>query len=83
MGRFAQKMESIESNLGTHIDSVDRKMETALSRIEKKVDEICTDIKETKRSIGTLEVQLARLETRVEERTLRVIHVDREEKAVQ
>lgn len=47
---------------------------------DKKISEIKDDIKDIKRALGNMEVQIGKLETRVEERTLRVIHVEGPEK---
>jgi uncharacterized Ntn-hydrolase superfamily protein len=43
---------------------------------DKKISEIKDDIKEVRRTLNLIEIQIGKLETRVEERTLRVIHVE-------
>lgn len=45
-----------------------------IDSIGKDIIEIKTDIKSLNQKMGFVEVQLGKLETRVEERTLRVIH---------
>lgn len=47
------------------------------SRIDKKFDAVMDEIKEMKKDINAINVQIGKLETRVEERTLRVVHTQR------
>ncbi len=45
-----------------------------IENLTKDVIEIKSDIQSIKNTLGSMAVQLGKLETRVEERTLRVIH---------
>jgi peptidoglycan hydrolase CwlO-like protein len=62
LGKFAQK-----------IDAIDQRIEEFKKDTGKNFLEVKCEIKEMKHSINALEIQLGRLETRVEERTLRVV----------
>lgn len=84
IGKTAQKITQIDTSLddfklhvkSSFIDSQDyfdkRLIEMKLDN-EKFLFEIRTDIKDIKRCLNSIEVQIGKLETRVEERTLRVI----------
>lgn len=50
-----------------------QKIDTLEEHCNKNFLEMKMDIKDIKRSISSMEVQIGRLETRVEERTLRVV----------
>lgn len=55
-----------------------QKIESLEKMCNKNFTEIHTDIKEMKQSITSIQVQMGKLETRVEERTLRTVHPDYE-----
>jgi hypothetical protein len=44
------------------------------------LEEMKKDVKEIKTTMNSMAIQIAKLETRVEERTLRVVHVNQEER---
>jgi hypothetical protein len=53
-----------------------QKIETLDESCKKNFTEIRNDIKEIKHSINALEIQMGKLETRVEERTLRTVQTN-------
>jgi hypothetical protein len=50
------------------------KIDQRLENIEHKIEKLDGKIEKLESTIGTMAIQLGKLETRVEERTLRVIH---------
>lgn len=73
-----ERFESFNRHLEKHFNEM--KTDNKKSITEMKADnerilcDIRSDIKEIKHSINSMEVQIGKLETRVEERTLRVVN---------
>ena len=59
------------------IGAVFQKIESSLTDIKKDVGEIKVQMEIIKKDVSELKVQVGKLEVRVEERTLRVIHTQK------
>jgi hypothetical protein len=68
--KFEQKFEQIDKKFEQRFEQIDKKFEQRFDQVDKKFEQVNTQL-------TTLNVQIAKLETRVEERTLRVIHVEK------
>jgi peptidoglycan hydrolase CwlO-like protein len=83
MGKFAQKVENLENSViefkgqvkSAFLDTSDQ-IDKKFDELDKRFDKIETDIKELDHSLTNIKVQIGKLETRVEERTLRVVQPD-------
>ena len=51
------------------------RLDKRFDNIDKRFDNISTELKDIGKDITDLKVQVGKLETRVEERTLKVVHV--------
>lgn len=68
--KFEQKIDQLDKKFEQRIDQMDKKF-------EQKIDQIITKMDQTNFQLSSINMQIAKLETRVEERTLRVIHVEK------
>lgn len=60
-------------NISTALASISVKV----NNLESRSRDLDSDMKEIKNNLISIGIQLAKLETRVEERTLRVIHIEK------
>lgn len=80
LGRLTQKIDSEFHYIGNKFVDVEKKMDSRFLDLEKKIDKVIVGLEELKKDVTSLDMRLGKLEVRVEERTLRVIHVPHEDK---
>lgn len=80
MGKFSNKIESMDKKIDQLENALEKKIhkvETAISDYNKmhqqEFDFLKQETKEMQRTLHNIQVQVGKLETRVEERTLRVV----------
>lgn len=84
VGKFAQKFESLEQSVKTLVEVMHAGFAKIDARFDKNSEEMKTDFskidaefKETRKEISDVKIHLGILETRVDERTLKIVHVEK------
>jgi hypothetical protein len=71
-----KRFESMDKKFESRFESMDKKFESRFESMDKKFDSkfeiLFSELKEIRKDINRIELQVGKLETRVEERTLRV-----------
>lgn len=74
VGKLVQKIE----HMGERIEHLDKKIDNVNKNLSEKIDATNERLSALEKGQTEMRVQLGRVETRVEERTLRVIHTTKE-----
>ena len=74
--KFSEMRIDMDKKFSEMRADTDKKFSEMKVEMVKSFIEVKSELKEIKNSLNCMEVQLGKLETRVEERTLRVVHSD-------